>query len=308
MTVNRYRRWLRRRYLAFCKRNNVPFSFYSTCNAREVYHQRTGGELSYAHPDTFDEKMFWLARYWQDPLIVRCSDKIAVREYVDSCGLSFLLNDLYGVYSHPRDIDWSSLPDRFVLKCNHGCAFNIICKDKHALNRDESMALLEKWMGTRYGEDTAEYQYLYIKPGILAERFIDAGASGKYEIQFFCFNGKARHILLRNDLGDASQNAFAISYDMDWNREFARIDENPSIAVPRPENLDSLVGYAEKLAAPFPQVRVDFYLAGDDVIFGELTFSTCGNVLSNYKGEIQTEWSGELVLPHKSGKKWSSLL
>lgn len=39
-----------------------------------------------------------------------------------------------------------------------------------------------------------------------------------------------------------------------------------------------LIEMAEKLAAPFRYVRVDLYLVGDEVFFGELTFSP-GNCL-----------------------------
>lgn len=300
-------RWVRRRYLALCKRCDLPFSLYSVSNAKEVYHQRTGLEISYANPVTYNEKLFWLARYWQNPLIVKCSDKVAVREYVRSCGLPFLLNELFAVYDDPYAIAWDSLPDKFVLKCNHGCAFNIICKDKSQLDIAKSVNCLDAWMNTRYGRSSAEYQYLYIKPKVLAERFIDGGDAGKFEIQFFCFNGKARHILLRNDLGDVSANSFAVTYDMDWNREYARIDEDSSVSISRPSNLDELILYAEKLAKPFPQVRVDFYLVGDRVYFGELTFSTCGNVMANYRKEKLALWAQELVLPPKSPERWKDL-
>jgi len=75
--------------------------------------------LSYKNPVNFEEKLFWLARYWQDPRIVQCVDKLAVREYVKECELGNILNEIYAVYDSPNDIDISKLPDRFVLKTNH---------------------------------------------------------------------------------------------------------------------------------------------------------------------------------------------
>ena len=45
-----------------------------------------------------------------------CTDKAAVRDYIDSLGMGDLLNECYGVYEHVEDIDWDSLPQRFVIK------------------------------------------------------------------------------------------------------------------------------------------------------------------------------------------------
>ena len=77
-----------------------------------------------------------------------------------------------------------------------------------------------------------------------------------------------------------------------------------SIDIEKPEKLDSMISYAECLARPFPNVRVDFYLVGDRVYFGELTFSTSGNILYNYNDKVLKEWGDELVLPEKIRTKW----
>ncbi len=45
-----------------------------------------------------------------------CSDKAAVREYIDSLGMKDLLNECYGVYERAEDIDWDSLPQKIVIK------------------------------------------------------------------------------------------------------------------------------------------------------------------------------------------------
>ena len=38
------------------------------------------------------------------------------------------------VEDNADDIDWEKLPKRFVLKCNHGCAYNIVISDKKCIN------------------------------------------------------------------------------------------------------------------------------------------------------------------------------
>ena len=44
------------------------------------------------------------------------------------------------------------------------------------------------------------------------------------------------------------------------------------VFVEKPEKLQEMLDYAEKLAKPFPFVRVDFYYTENRIVFGELTF------------------------------------
>ena len=46
--------------------------------------------------------------------------------------------------------------------------------------------------------------------------------------------------------------------------------------IPKPEGIDKLFDYAERLAKPFPFVRTDFYLENGKAYFGELTFTPSG--------------------------------
>ena len=105
---------------------------------RFIYFLRTGRYLNLKHPKDLNEKMFWLARYWRNPLITKCSDKFAVRDYIASKGFQDILNEQYGVYESVKDIDFSSLPQKFVLKCNHGSRMNIICENKDLLDIEKA--------------------------------------------------------------------------------------------------------------------------------------------------------------------------
>ena len=61
---------------------------------------------------------------------IKCADKFAVRGYIEEKGYAQLLVPLIGHWENAEKIDWSKLPDKFVMKCNHGCAYNILCNDK----------------------------------------------------------------------------------------------------------------------------------------------------------------------------------
>lgn len=301
MLIAKLKRFLYRNYVKVCKR------FFPFLYAKESYYLRTGKRLDYNNPQNINEKLFWLHRYWQHPLIVRCADKIVVRDYVKDCGLGQLLTKIYKTYRNSDEINLSELPSRFVLKCNHGCGYVIICKDKDFFNVETAKRKIDQWLSETIGLETAEFHYQYIKPLAYAEEYIGDKNDERFEIQFFCFNGKAKHILLRNDLGDAAKKSFAISYTPDWQRVADRKIEDMSINIPRPKNLSTIIEYAERLAHPFPQVRVDFYLVEDKVYFGELTFTTHGNILENYTEETLDKWGNELILPEKLKTKWSKV-
>ena len=76
--------------------------------------------------------------YNNNPTITQCADKYAVREFMKKMGGEELLISLIGVYSDVNEIDWDSLPKKFVLKCNHGCRYNLICADKEKLNIEKA--------------------------------------------------------------------------------------------------------------------------------------------------------------------------
>jgi len=292
-----------RKYLA----NHVWYGRFPYAYAKYYYQYHRGMELDYKNPKDFNQKLFWLARYWQDPRIVTYADKLAVRKYIEDLGLGYILPKVYAVYDKAEDIDFSKLPNRFVLKCNHcgGGIGMVLCKDQSQLDEDAARKTIDEGLHAIIGMDTCEYHYQYIQPKAYAEEFIGEAGEERLEIQFFCFNGTARHILVRNDLGDAAKNSFAISYDMNWNRVHDRKNEDMSISIPRPKELDEMILIANKLAEPFPHVRVDMYLVHHKIYFGEMTFTTSGNILWNYTSQVIKEWGEELDLPEKLKTKWN---
>ncbi|MCK7480588.1 MAG: hypothetical protein M0C28_27690 [Candidatus Moduliflexus flocculans] len=111
---------------------------------------KTGGRLF--HPGrarTFEDKLRWLMLYWREPLKSQCADKYAVRSYVTERGLGHLLPELLGVYESGAEIDFSSLPEKFALKCTHGSGL----QSPRAGTRPGSMSrqalkMLDRWMKT----------------------------------------------------------------------------------------------------------------------------------------------------------------
>jgi hypothetical protein len=268
--------------------------------AKYYYRTRTGKSLDYNDVHDLNEKLFWIERYWKHPLLKKCSDKYCVREYVEKSGYGSFLNQIYGVYDQPNEIHFESLPNQFVLKCNHGGDFNIFCEDKKEINIAEVKKILSKWLKIDYGLDTAEYHYFGIKPLIMAEKLLQPTKKELLEYQLFFINGNPEFILARNDLSHKGvENNIVVSYTLNWERISLRKqgDDDLTLGFNKPKDFKKMIECATKLAKPFPHVRVDFYDVDDKLVFGELTFSSSGNVLSNYKDEVIVDMGLKLTLP-----------
>src|SRR5690606_10919782 len=69
-------------------------------------------------------KIRWRMRRDRRPLLVTLQDKFAVRHYAAERGVATA--PLLHVTGHPEDIPFESLPDQYMIKANHGCAWNIM--------------------------------------------------------------------------------------------------------------------------------------------------------------------------------------
>ena len=86
------------------------------------YRIKLGKKLNLKNPKRYTEKLQWYKLNYRDPLMAKCADKYAVRNYIESQGLENILNPLYGVYDRAEDIDFDALPAKFVMKDTLGGA------------------------------------------------------------------------------------------------------------------------------------------------------------------------------------------
>ena len=226
-------------------------------------------------PKTWCEKMAWLQINDDVDLRAKCADKILVHEYsVEKIGKDICV-PIIKIYNSPNEIDFSKLPNKFVLKCNHGYNFNIICRDKSKINMYECVEKMKQYIGTPFGEKSIEPHYLKIKRKCYAETFIEN--PGQFEVtdyKFLCFNGKPKYCQILN--GRHTDDFHLNYYDMDFKFvPISRIDvmNNPQKPDKKPECFDTMKEYAIKLSSDFRFVRVDFYEVDGIVYLGELTFT-----------------------------------
>ena len=90
-------------------------------------------------PHTFNEKIQWMKLYYYpfNSDVVICTDKYKVRNYLEKKGYKKLLVPLINSWDNAKEIDWDKLPSSFVLKCNHGCAYNIVVSDKRVIYKNK---------------------------------------------------------------------------------------------------------------------------------------------------------------------------
>ena len=279
-----------RKEIAFLNRIHSDQAIFA--EARRRYYWTTSKKLNYRHPKDISEKVMWLTRYDRDPLKTRCADKYLVRDYVASKGLEDILIPMIGVWDHASDIDFASLPDKFVLKCNHGSGWNVICTDKSALDIEEAREKLEMWLGMKYGVDMQEIQYFDIPPKIIGEEFMPFLGGDVVDYKFHCSRGKVHSCFVAYDRSTIDPHQVCYDhYDIDWNRtDDIKEKFRPNRRLlPKPQRYEDMLKIASKLSEDFPYVRVDLYNCGDKVFFGELTFTPFSGIQSFYKQPMLDE-------------------
>ena len=222
-------------------------------------------------PRTFNEKIQWLKLHFRDPLLKQCADKWTVRDFVRHHAGAGVLIPALGNWNSPDDIDFLTLPDRFVLKASHGSGWNIIVRDKATMDVDAVRRRLRNWLKQDFSRVGREWAYENLPATVVCEQYL-AGPDGEppWDYKFHCFHGKPHFIQVDYDrFVDHSRSL----YDADWNKlPFALeypLHQEPS---PPPLALEQMLGLAALLSAPFPYVRVDLYEVDGRPLFGELTF------------------------------------
>lgn len=260
-------------------------------------------KIDLKNPQTFNEKIQWLKiyDYPTNELVIKGTDKYAVREYVELKGMGQILVPLFGSWDSAGDIAWSELPRKFVLKCNHGCAYNILCDDKGSFNKNDATKKLNKWMREDFGAFNIELHYSKIKPHmIICEEYLGACVT---DYKFFCFNGEPEYIYVSNDLVHDRQAQIGFFY-LDGSKMPMRREDYIDIAsITLPPFFDEMKKAAEILCEDFPFVRVDFFLANDTYYFAELTFTPSGGMMPFNPEKYDLEWGQMLDISGVMGKK-----
>lgn len=258
-------------------------------------------KLNLDNPQTFNDKLQWLKLYYypNNKTVVKCADKYAVREYIKDKGYGEILVPLVGHWNHAKNIDWSKLPEKFVLKCNHGCAYNILCSNKNTFDTKAAVKQLNAWMKEDFGAFNIELHYSKIGPHVITcEEFLGENVT---DYKFFCFNGEPKFIYVSNDLVHDRQAQIGFFY-LDGKKMPLKRDDYTDIAsVELPDFFDEMLNVAKDLCKEFPFVRVDFFLANNTYYFAELTFTPSACMMPFNPDRYDREWGDMIKLPGRIG-------
>lgn len=269
------------------------------------YFMRFHTFLDLKHPRTLNEKILYMSLCTDTTEWTRLADKYRVREYVHECGLDDILVKLYGVWDKAADCDFSQLPDRFVLKYNHGCHNVLVVNDKTALNEEEIKAKYQTFLDTPFGALESGLHYLRIQPKLIAEELLENDeVSARYstsliDYKIWCFNGKPTFTSTCCNRGPNGHDF--MTYDVDWiaHPEYAiwDVSGHRGQLIPKPANYERMMAVAAKLSAGHPVVRVDLYNLNGKIYFGEMTFTSLGGMMDFHSPEFQIKCGNLIKLP-----------
>jgi len=257
-----------------------PFSFLDDKYYLEfIFYNSMHRKLDFKNPQSLNEKLNWMKLYDRHPIYQQLSNKFLCREYVRYKIGDKFLKPLIAVYDDPDKIEWSILPEKFVLKVTHGCGWNIICSDKRKIDINNAISKLYDWLGQDYYELTREWQYKNITPKIFIEPLFEGNSElGLIEYQFYCFDGINQFIQV--DI-DCNRNHSRLFLSPDWEELPFTIVRYPTHKpiIPRPEMLDNIQSIVKVLTEDLPFCRVDLHIFNDDVYISEMTIMPGGGFM-----------------------------
>ena len=241
-----------------------------------MWKQWMGYKLDLKHPKTFNEKLQWLKLYDRKPEYTMMVDKYQVKEWVASkIGEEFVIPTL-AVWNSVDDICLDSLPNKFVLKCNHDSGSTIVCRDKSTFDLDAAKKKLCETYYQNFYWPAREWPYKNIKRCVLAEQYVENKGEGVFSTipdlvsyKFLCFDGEPRLMYFTVKNEDIWEDYF----DMDFKPiELKRWYRNSGIDFQRPATWEKMIDIARALSKEMRFLRVDLYEINGRVYFSECTF------------------------------------
>ncbi|EFF84026.1 hypothetical protein HMP0015_0454, partial [Acinetobacter haemolyticus ATCC 19194] len=193
-------------------------------------------------------------------------------------------------------IPFKELNGKYFIKCNHVSGINALydSSNKDNFDCDKIVKKFNSALKMNYYFQSREWNYKNIKPKILVENFLET-TEPLLDFRFFCFHGKVKMIFVDIDTAaeDGTHNPSAKRniYDREFNlMNFTVGRQNfDTSLVKKPNNLNVMIEYAERISNPFVFCRVDLYNLNGDIKFGEITFYPGGATqqFSNEEADLE---------------------
>lgn len=268
-----------------------------------LFRLKLGYGLNLENPKTFTEKLQWLKLYANKLEYTKMVDKAMVKDYVRTLIGDQYIIPTYGVWDNPMDIDFDMLPNQFVLKTTDGggSVGVLICTDKSKMSKENVITKLQKALKQNIYGKLREQPYKNIKKRILAEQYLsDESTSIKGDLndyKFYCFNGQVKYCEVITGRRTKKQIDF---FDLEWNHQDFTFNgyDFADICPTKPQCFDEMVEIATKLCKEKPYSRIDLYVVGNKVYFGEITFFPASGFRDFYPDEWNKRLGDFIILPN----------
>lgn len=259
-----------REYVRRAKRMRETYTEAET-ELNKRFKAKFGKDINWENPKTFNEKLQVAKLYDAAPIKTRLTDKVLVvdwvKEQLDKNECSFI--PLLATFNSIDEIDFSKLPDKYVMKMNNDSGSVFVHDKEHPVTKDLIAKYKYYFQKRNYMCSSYEVHYKTIQPKIMIEQYM---GSSIRDYKFQCFDGKAVSCRVDFDrFGNHTRNFYNKNWELlPYNKGNY---QNYPKSIKKPKNFEKMWKLAEKLSKDFNQVRVDFYDIDDVIYFGEMTFT-----------------------------------
>ena len=244
---------------------------------------------------TIQDKLNYLLVHESPDYKSKIVDKILLHNYsLKKLGIDICV-PIIKIYNNSEEIKLEDLPDKFVLKCNHGSGMNILCNNKSNFNLERAKKNLDHWKSINYGLNYHEFQYINVNRKIFSEIYLKDNIE---DYKIYCFHGVPKFIRVQKKL-NGIQGKVNNYYDLKWKLTDIETGipgffRRPDINFEKPKNFGLMIEYSKILSEDFVFVRVDLYNINGTIYLGEMTFSPSNNIfrLKNFE---QSKELGKLI-------------
>lgn len=237
-----------------------------------IFWTRLGEVPNFKRPHNLWEFVCSQKLYGDYERLAAVADKIAVRKYVEQRIGSSYLKKLIDVVDNEHDITeerYLKYPEQFVAKPNHA-------SERIFINTEYNYSFFRNGIRnflTEFGNRNNEFHYKYIDKKLMIEEYLNPSDKPLKEFKVWVFHGKAEFIdpslsILESKLRNDYRYRW---YDRNWKEPRVQVSDNLASYEDPPKQLAEIIEISEELASGWDFIRVDIYLVGDTIKFGELT-------------------------------------
>lgn len=261
--------------------------------AHRLYYHRWP---DYERPRTLQEHIqAYVLRRRGDSGLVMLADKVAVRGYIaDTLGPGFTV-PLLGSWGRADDVPLASLPYPLVLKPSHMSGRVLLLASHDPALEAQRRARLAGWLRRDHSSVNREWYYAQVPRRIVAEPLLrNAAGAMPPDVKAYVIGGRVRYFQVdRGRFERPTRNL----YGPDWQLLPVRTSLPRHAPDPAPQRLHRIVEVAERVAARFEFLRVDFYLLDEQILIGELTSSPGGGFGRFYPASFGEAMAAHWSLP-----------